>query len=299
MHPRRLLARRFRALTALTGLAVVATSVTIASSGAGASGAPNCGATIHKSNGTAWTCTLDDEFNGSTLNTATWTPYTSVAGGFRGGAECYTPRNVKVSAGSLLLPTTRAAAPFSCAGRTADYYSGMITSKTRFTQTYGRYQIRAKVPMSKGLHAAFWLLPQNPYHSNGLDYGEIDVMESGGAYRDIASPHLHYVSTPGNPQSGAYCSVPNMATQFHTYTLEWNARTITMSYDGRTCWSTGWQTIPGFQPPGARSPEPFDQPFYIILNMGTDTAQTIPANAVSPSTDLSQPFQVDYIRVWK
>jgi beta-glucanase (GH16 family) len=245
-------------------------------------------------------CTLDDEFSGTTLNSADWTPFTSVAGGFRGGAECYTPKNVSVSNGTLNLPTTRAAAPFNCAGKVASYYSGMVVSKQKFTQAYGRFEMRAKIPMSKGLHAAFWLLPESSYNAKGqLDYGEIDVMESGGAYKDIASPHLHYVLTPGDVQSGNYCVVPNMATQFHNYTLVWTPTTMTFSYDGHTCWQTTWQTAYPYQPLGAHAPAPFDQPFYLILNMGTDTAQTIAANAVSSATNLSQPMQVDYVRVWK
>jgi beta-glucanase (GH16 family) len=269
------------------------------SAGASTAPSPSCGPTIHKANGQAWVCTLDDEFSGTSLNSAHWTPFTSVAGGFRGGAECYTPKNVSVANGTLNLPTTRAAAPFDCAGTSASYYSGMVVSKQKFTQTYGRFQISAKIPMSKGLHAAFWLLPESSYNAQGqLDYGEIDVLESGGAYDDIASPHLHYVVTPGDAQSGNYCVVPNIATQFHTYTLEWTPTTMTFSYDGATCWKTTWQTAYPYQPLGAHAPAPFDQPFYLILNMGTDTAQTIAANAVSSSTNLSQPYQVDYVRAW-
>jgi len=292
----RLVIRIIAAAVTLTGLCAFGTTVGASTTAP----APSCGSTIHKANGQAWVCSFDDEFGGTTLNSSNWTPFTSVPGGFQGGAECYTPRNVAVSKGTLNLPVTRAAQPFTCAGKTASYNAGMVVSKQKFTQTYGRFEMRAKIPMSKGLHAAFWLLPENSYNAKGqLDYGEIDVMESGGVYTDIASPHLHYVLTPGNLQSGSYCHVANMATQFHTYTLEWTPTTMTFSYDGTTCWKTTWQTAYPYQPAGTYAPAPFDQPFYMILNMGTDTAQTIAANAVTSTTNLSQPMQVDYVRVWK
>ncbi|MDT4938133.1 MAG: hypothetical protein QOG80_1804 [Pseudonocardiales bacterium] len=265
-----------------------------------ATSASLCGrTTLHKADGTAWKCSFDDEFSATTLDAAKWSPFASVSGGFRGGAECYSPSQVGVSGGTLNLPTVRAASAFDCAGVPATYRSGMIVSRNKFTQTYGRFEMRAKIPMSKGLHAAFWLLPENPYHTNGLDYGEIDVMESGGAYTDLASPHLHYVETPGTVQTGTYCTVANMAGAFHDYTLEWTPTSMRFSYDGHSCWTTSWRTIAQYQPAGATAPTPFDQPFYMILNMGTDTASTIPANAVSASTDLSQAMQVDYVRVWK
>lgn len=290
-----------RIFRGLIGLALFAGPALGPATGiAHAAATTGCGATVlHKPNGTQWVCTFDDEFRGTHLNSRSWTAFTSAKGSFRGGAECYTPAQVRVANGKLSLPTVRAARAFLCAGHPAEYRSGMIVSRQKFTQTYGRFEIRAKIPMSKGLHSAFWLLPENPYHADGMSYGEIDVMEAAGAYRDVASPHLHYVATPGTPQLGAYCHVSNMATAFHTYTLEWTSTSMRFSYDGHTCWRTTWQTIHGYQPDGAHAPAPFDQPFYLILNMGTDTATTVKANAVSASTNLSQAMQVEYVRVWK
>lgn len=260
-----------------------------------------CGsAVLHKADGSLWTCSFDDEFTGTAVNPHRWTPYTSVAGGFRGGLECYRPRNVSVSGGTANIAVTRAKA-FDCAGVTARFNSGMLLSKNTFTQTYGRFEMRAKLPSAAGLQPAFWLLPANPYHADGYDYGEIDVMESWTHTPNVAAPHLHYVGTPGSPNSGKYCYVPDIATKFHTFTLEWNSSRMTMSYDGKACWSTSWTTIPGYQPRGAHSPEPFDQRFYLIVNVATGGPRT-PYNVVSPSESLTSrnaTMQVDYVRAWR
>lgn len=299
--PAFLRSRRALATVAFAAIGIGAAAINPGGVGATTTAPPSCGGTVlHKSDGTAWTCTFDDEFSGTAVDATHWTPYTSVSGGFRGGQECYTPRNVSVSGGNADLSVTRAT-PFNCAGVTAQFNAGMLISKNTFTQTYGRFEMRAKLPSAAGLQPAFWLLPANPYHADGYDYGEIDVMESWTATPNVASPHLHYVGTPGSLNNGKYCSVPNIATQFHTYTLEWNSSRITMSYDGTTCWSTTWVPIPLYQPLLARSPEPFDQPFYLIVNLATGGPKT-PYNEVSPSesiTSANATMQVDYVRSWK
>jgi beta-glucanase (GH16 family) len=158
--------------------------------------------------------------------------------------------------------------------------------------------MRAKIPAGVGFQPAFWMLPQTPYGSRGYSYGEIDVMEAWGTFPGIASPHLHYVSTPGTPMSGNYCLVPTSATAYHTYAVEWTSTRMTFTYDGRTCWSTGWKPIAGYQPAGSAAPAPFDQKFYLIVNLAMGGATT-PTNRASVLTRFPATMSVDYIRAWK
>jgi beta-glucanase (GH16 family) len=287
------------ALAALAAAAaLVGTLVPTAPVGASASKTRACGAPVAKVSGGNWTCTFADEFGGARLDTDKWHAYTSTAGGFRGGDECYAPGNVRVASGTLQLSATRSAAGFDCAGVPSRYRSGMVLSKGLFSQAYGRFEMRAKIPAGVGFQPAFWLLPENPFGSRGYSYGEIDVMEAWGTYPGIASPHLHYVKTPGTPMSGKYCSVPTNATAYHTYALEWTTRKMTFSYDGRTCWSTSWRPIPRFQPPGAVAPTPFDQKFYIIVNLAMG-GSTTPSNRATSRTTFPATMSVDYIRAWR
>lgn len=275
-------------------------STTKTPAGTGITTVSPCGSKrIAKAGGGFWTCTFSDEFNKPRLDTTKWQAYTSAAGGYRGGDECYAPGNVSISKGYLNLTATKSATTFDCAGVPSNYRSGMVLTRGLFSQAYGRFEMRAKIPGGVGFQPAFWLLPENPYtHPGGYAYGEIDVMESWGTYPGIASPHLHYVQTPGTPMSGAYCSVPTNATAYHAYTVEWTKSVMTFKYDGKVCWSTPWAPIPAYQPPGAVAPTPFDQKFYLIVNLllgGELTASNRPTS----STTFPSRMSVDYIRVWK
>ena len=225
-----------------------------------------------------------------------YSPASSV--GNSGGDQCYDPANVSVSRGVLNLTTTRPAAAFDCAGHSTRYRSGMVLTSGLFTQTYGRYEVRAKFPPGLGLQPAIWMLPQHPFRGPDYYYGEIDIAEAWGRYPGIVSPHLHYVSTPGTPQSGAYCTVQTSNSAFHTYAVEWTTTRMRFSYDGKTCWTTTWAPAPPFAPARATSPAPFDQPFYLILNLGVGDSTTR-TNRPDAKTPFPARMQVDYVRVWK
>lgn len=259
---------------------------------------PCGGSRIAKPGGGYWACTWSDEFSGSSLDSTHWWPMDTTTKGFRTGDECFDPANVAVRNGQLLLTSTKAPAPFDCKGRTAQYRSGMISTQGLFAQAYGRFEMRAKFPPGVGFQPAFWLLPQNPVRDSGYYYGEIDVVEHWGNYPNIASPHLHYVYTPGTLMGGAYCSVPGTSTAFHTYAVEWTQTSMKFVYDGRTCWQTSWAPGQPYAPAGAAAPAPFDQPFYVMveLAMGGDST---PANRPTASTAFPATMQVDYVRVWK
>ncbi|HJQ42134.1 MAG TPA: glycoside hydrolase family 16 protein [Jatrophihabitantaceae bacterium] len=293
--------KRWVVAAAIATAALALSSATAIRPGAvAATSAPTCGTTrVARSSGGYWSCTFADEFSGSRLDTTKWQPYTSVRGGFHGGDECYSPSNVTLDSGNLRLTATKSTTTFDCAGTPSTYRSGLIMSKGLFAQAYGRFEMRAMIPAGVGFQPAFWLLPENPYiQPGGYAYGEIDVMESWGTYPDIASPHLHFVQTPGYPNSGAYCHVANMATAYHTYTVEWTRLRMTFKYDGNVCWSTNWNPIPTYQPEGAKAPSPFNQPFYLIVNLAMGGAST-PTNRATSTTQFPSRMSVDYIRVWK
>ena len=304
--------RRAAGVTALVAsLAAGAATVVAEPTGAGAVTAdrtglvstvaarPTCGPQLPKSGGGYWTCTLDDEFSSTRLDTTKWQTYTSAPGGFVGGDECYSPNNVTLDSGNLRLTATKQSTAFTCAGRSTNYRSGLILSKGRFAQAYGRFEMRAMTPAGVGFQPAFWLLPENPYtQPGGYTYGEIDVMEAWGQYPGLASPHLHYVQTPGTLQSGAYCSVPSMTTSYHTYAVEWTSSKMTFIYDGKTCWSTTWKPIARYQPAGSVAPSPFNQKFYVIVNLAMGGPAT-PGNRATSTTKFPSRMSVDYVRVWR
>lgn len=277
---------RSRALyvTALAALAVVISSCD------GESGP--CGGNVDRASGGEWVCSFDDEFDGDALNLSKWQVTTTQTIGFTQAAgECYVddPEHVEVADGELTLRATKLPAPEPCGTITTPYRSGMVFSKDRFAQTFGRFEIRAKLPRGPGFQPALWMYPQS--HAYGDLSGEIDIAESFGG-EDTVAPHLHLHDATGtdHPQ-GIDCHVEKAAEDFHTYTLEWVPGQFSFIYDGHPCWIVGnW-----YEAPPLHSPQPFDQPFFLLLQLGLGYG----ANAPSPATHFPAELKVDYVRAWR
>jgi len=264
-------------------------------------GAPaGCGGTVLvKADGSAWTCSFDDEFSGTSLDRAKWLVQTTAASGYHSGIECYvdTPDNVSVANGYLSLTAQKATAPFTCpapgAPYATQYTSGMVDTAGLFAQAYGRFEVRAKIPAAavKGLQESFWLWPVNSakYGSRWPASGEIDIAEMYSQYPTLGVPYIHYNAATTDPNVTSYKCVID-PSKFHDYTLEWTSQSMTISFDGRTCLTDVWNPL------GLTRPAPFDQPFMVLLTQ----ALGIGTNAFDPATTpLPATTQIDYVRVWK
>lgn len=264
--------------------------------------APSCGPTIYKASGGTWTCTFSDDFSGTRLDPTKWAALTSAATGLSAGSEqgCYedNPNNISVSGGYLSL-TVRKVAPFTCYLQsvpvTMDYTAGMVSTSGLFSQTYGRFEVRASFPAATtaGLQSSLWMWPQRP---DPDPTAEIDIAEEYSLYADRVIPYVHYnydlatynTQTATNIPTNTNCAIADVSG-FHQYTVVWQPGQIVFSYDGTTCLVDNYVSPLG----GAA---PFNQPFFLILTQ----ALGIGANGLSPtSTPLPATTQIDYVRVWK
>jgi beta-glucanase (GH16 family) len=124
----------------------------------------------------------------------------------------------------LDLVADRAPAALSTALEGHPYTSGLITTQPSFHQTYGYFEMRARLPAGKGLWPAFWLLPAD------LSWPpEIDVMES------IGDPSKIYATLHSklDPAPGVEIRVPASADGFHDFAVAWDAKATTWYLDGR------------------------------------------------------------------
>jgi beta-glucanase (GH16 family) len=258
-----------------------------------------CGTRLAKNTGGYWECTFSDDFEGTSLDLSKWVPQrTDTSGYMNGPTACFVdgPNNVSVSSGSLKLTAREESAPFDCGGDfTTRYTSGMVsTALGRFSQTYGRFEVRAKISSAqvKGLQTALWLWPvDSTKYGQYPASGEIDIAEMFSQYPDRAIPYVHYNAATTDPNvTNTSCMISNLAG-FHSYTLEWTASSIRISYDGKTCLVDHWN--PASPLVGS---QPFDQPFFIALTqaLGIGTNQFDPASTPLPATTA-----VDYVRAWK
>lgn len=281
-------------------LAVVAAAAGAPAGARAATAAPSCGPTIYKATGGAWQCTFDDEFGGSALDSSKWVAQETANSGYTSGlTACFVnrPGNISVAGGTLRLTARKESAPFTCtdpAGNfTTRYTSGMVSTYGRFSQAYGRFEVRAMMPPATvaGLQEALWLWPVDPYRYGAWPgSGEIDIAEAYSLHPDLAVPYLHYNAASFDANvTNTSCHISNMAA-FHTYAVEWTASTMKFVYDGRTCLTDSWN------PAGLIKPQPFDQPFIVALTQ----ALGIGTNAFDPATTpLPATTSIDYVRVWK
>ena len=260
-----------------------------------------------KPDGTAWACTFDDEFDSTSLDIATWTPQVTATSGFSSGPigsqVCYfnSPDTISEHGGYLRLSVVREPAPFLCGNRWArfstQYAGGSVSTYNAFTQTYGRFEVRAKLPQTtaRGLQETLWLYPRDLTYGAWPASGEIDFAEFYSVYADHDIPYLHYVYDPRttvpatntNTVTAYDCTIDD--TAFNTYTVDWEPGQITIYVNGSTC------LVDNYQAAGLASPAPFDQPFMIVLTQ----ALGLGVNAFDPAvTPLPATTLVDYVRAW-
>lgn len=281
------------------GLAVAATVGSVRSNDRQTSASTPCrvGHTVEMA-GKEWKCTFVEEFEGQSLDPRKWLVQKTSVSGSRSGEECFVGpgKNVAVSGGYLNLTAMREAAPFTCASplghyRT-QYSSGMVSTWKRFSQTYGRFEIRARFPAAKvaGLHSALWLYPQDLTYGAWPRSGEIDIAEVYSNYPDRAIPYIHYQQPPKDPRAtNNWCSIKDISA-FHVYVAVWTPSTITITYDGKKCLEHKWKPA-GLLKEGA----PFDKPFFVSLSQTLGINKNVFNPALTP---LPATTQVDYVRVW-
>ncbi len=231
-----------------------------------------------------------DEFNGTVIDTNHWEFETGNHNGWGNQElEYYTGRseNAYISNGLLhIVARKESTNGFS-------YTSARMKTKRFFSKKYGRFEFRARVPAGQGFWPAFWLMPERSPYGGWPSCGEIDIMENKGSYPAVVQGTIHYAdATGGHLQSTGLYTFPQNdgATNFHTYDLDWTTNSIQWLVDGKLYETqTNWSTS------NAHYPAPFDQPFYIIMNLAVGGVYGgIPdTNTVFPGE-----IQVDYVRVY-
>jgi beta-glucanase (GH16 family) len=289
------------ALGILGGLVSASAGVTAPGAGAivgAADDAPTCGGVGPLGIDGSWTCTFDDEFSGTSLDTTKWVPQVTATSGYTSGATaCFVnnPANISVSGGYLHLTALRTASPFTCddpyGNFTTQETSGMVSTYGLFSQTYGAFEVNAELPASviEGLQETFWLYPQHLTYGPWPASGEIDFAEFYSEYPVLDVPYIHYNKAGTDPNVTAYDCVM-IPGSFNTYGVEWSPGTINVYDNGNLCLSDTYNPAAPLS-----SPAPFNQPFFIALTqaLGVNTNNYTPALTQLPATTL-----VKYVRAW-
>lgn len=167
--------------------------------------------------------------------------------------------------------------------------SASLTTRGKASWTYGRIEVRAKIPTGKGTWPAIWTLGAG---GRWPEDGEIDILENVGYDPDKAVFTIHATKKDGTGHGswGESTTVPRLAAAYHVYSLEWGPGAIHWLIDGRVVHSfvkndphdVAWA---------------FDKPQYLLLNLAIGGAwggQQGVDDAIFPAR-----YEIDYVRVYQ
>ena len=176
--------------------------------------------------------------------------------------------------------------------RQADYTSASITTEGKTSWTYGRLEVRAKLPRGKGVWPAIWMLGDDFRQIGWPTCGEIDIMEFVGFKPNAVHANAHckkYNHIDKTAQSGVL-EVENLTSGFHVYAIEWFSDRIDFYFDDRK-----YHT---FHNDGTgQDAWPFDRPHYLLLNLAIGGAWG--GREGIDDSIFPQQYLVDYVRVYQ
>lgn len=261
-----------------------------------------------------------DEFTAATVDTTKWrvrnNDYLS-----------YDWATIDASAATIVdnalrIRTSEHATPQDRGGRTRYWSTGYLDTSTTFTQQYGRWEMRAKLPTTKGdsrgVWPAFWLRNDS--------VGEIDIMESWGdptvrtraaSITETSSFAIHESTNkdPGtdtynfnhdhqaDPNHDYYTSTYSSAQDYHTWAAELTPTFLKTYFDGKL---TGHFTPTGELVKGVQrdfswiwGPTFSSAPWHIRLNTQMGDSYWSPDITPSNLSVMPADFIIQYVRVWE
>lgn len=193
------------------------------------------------------------------------------------------PENVIIKDGSLIVTAREQ--------KVEEYTitSTRLVSRGKKHWLYGRFEIRAKLPLGKGTWPAVWMLGVDEEKVGWPERGEIDIIEHVGRGQD----RLHFSLHTGkynhrmNTQITHVSKIEGVSASFHDYAMDWDEEKIKFEVDGveQCC----------FYKKDYADSWPFDNPHYLIINiaMGGGFGGEIDRSCL-PAT-----LEIDSIRIYQ
>ncbi len=276
-----------------SGLAVLcAITLLVTACGGSSDSSSNSGGNPTPSYQLVWSDDFDGA-NGSAPDATKWAIQTGGNGWGNNELESYTarPANVQVSAGNLVITAIKE--EYTGADGIARHYtSARLQTKGLFSQQYGRFEARIKIPHGQGMWPAFWMLGNNIDTAGWPACGEIDIMENIGKEPATLHGSLHGPGyAPGNVTQTYALPSGNLSDDFHLYAVEWESQQVRFYID-----STLYATFTPANLPQGATWEFSQQPFFLLLNLAIGGDWPGPPDN---TTQFPQTMLVDYVRVYQ
>lgn len=226
-----------------------------------------------------------EEFNGKALEEKVWNfelgdGCPNICGWGNNEKQIYTDKNHSIQDGNLKITIKKDG---------EIYTSSRITTLGKKEFTYGRMEVRAKIPTGKGIWPAFWMLGSNISKVGWPKCGEIDILEYIGREPGKVFTSLHTQDSHGNTINTKKTEIKDIENGFHLYAIDWTKDKIEFFVDD--------QSVYIFAPKEKNENTwPYNQPFYFIINVavGGNFGGDIIDGSIFP-----QEFLIDYIRVYQ
>ncbi|WP_319479763.1 family 16 glycosylhydrolase [uncultured Draconibacterium sp.] len=231
----------------------------------------------------------EDNFDGNAVNTDNWTFETGSGGWGNNELQNYTAGNNATVQDGILTITAEKVNDNKVPG---SYTSTRIITSGKQEFTYGRMEIRAKLPSGTGIWPAIWMLGANIGSAGWPACGEIDIMEYVGYQPNTVHATVHTSAGSGGDGSGSSKTLNTAEEEFHVYGVFWTEKEMVFYTDSP-------ENVTHRYAPSNKTSDnwPFDKPQFFILNVAVGGnwggAQGID-NSIFP-----QSMEVDYVRVYQ
>jgi beta-glucanase (GH16 family) len=242
-----------------------------------------------------WQLVWQDEFNRDGLPDSTKWDYDTEfnqRGWWNGELQYYSrerTENARVEKGKLIITARQERLSSAPDYGNQNYTSARLITRGKAEWTYGRFEIRAKLPCTLGTWPAIWTLG-----TGGIwpDDGEIDIMEQKGfsnADKQRVLGTIHTKATHAGAGPTSVRSLPTACTEFNTYHMTWDANRIVIGVDG-----VDYHT---YTNPGDGDPTrwPFYEPQYLLLNVAVGGV----LGGTVDNSGLPASMEVDWVRVYR
>ena len=263
-----------------------------------------------------WRLAWSDEFDSPAIDRGKWDFDVDCWGGGNNERQCYTDkrRNAAIEDGKLVITARKEKATgpaFPLAQRgdpekaravaTKGFTSARLVTRGQAAWTYGKIEVRARLPQGQGTWPAIWMLPETNHYGTWAASGEIDLLAAvnlgvrcdtceGGIENRILGT-LHFGGQwPDNKHKGDETALPAPLDGFHIFGIVWKKGRIVWTVDGKP-YATRVSTDPA---------APFDRPFHLILNLavGGGLAEGRGLKGVD-ERGYPKIMEIDWVRVWQ
>ena len=169
----------------------------------------------------------------------------------------------------------------------ASFTAASLITRDKTSWTYGRIEVRAKLPKGQGVWPAIWMLGTNIGEVGWPVCGEIDIMEYIGREPNTIHGTLHFAIDGEHKSNGKAIDIPEPYADYHIYAAEWYPDRIDIFVD-----DNAYQSFPI---DSAGADEAFRKPHYLLINLALGGSW---AGELDDSI-LPQRYLIDYVRVYQ